>query len=189
MFLQHTLGWYWKGAYQGGCGLGRLWVYPGGELLYPAQDCLPLQPVGGEVRARRKRREGGQTLINTRWPSNHCNITLSCSQAFPSPISPHKMTITLPHTRGLSNHCNINFFTLSCSHHQPCSQTFPTLCTLNMSLRLVSMASSMVLSFLGSVEVVVKEGDWEVLSEKASTRPPHRDPSHDLGHTMNYVST
>ena len=47
------------------------------------------------------------------------------------------------------------------------------------------MASSMVLSFLGSVEVVVvKEGDWEELSEKVSTRSPHRDPSHDLGHTM-----
>ena len=46
------------------------------------------------------------------------------------------------------------------------------------------MASSMVLSFLGSVEVAVKEGDCEELSEKASTRLPHRDPSHDLGHTI-----
>ena len=51
--------------------------------------------------------------------------------------------------------------------------------TLNMSLRLVAMASSMVTSFLGSVEVEVKE-DWDELSEKASTRPLHRDPSHDL---------
>ena len=47
---------------------------------------------------------------------------------------------------------------------------------LNMALRLVAMASSMVTSFLGSVEVVVKE-DWEELSEKASVRPLHRDPA------------
>ena len=38
------------------------------------------------------------------------------------------------------------------------------------------MASSMVTSFVGSVEVVVKE-DWYELSEKASIRPLHRDPS------------
>jgi len=50
---------------------------------------------------------------------------------------------------------------------------------LNMSLRLVAMVSSMVTSFLGSVEVVVKE-DWDELSEKASVRPLHKDPSHDL---------
>ena len=85
------------------------------------------------------------------------------------------------------SHHHFFFSILSCSHHpptQPCSQTLFTLFTLNMLLRLVSMASSMVLSFLGSVEVVVKEGDWEELSVKASTRSPHRDPSHDLGHIM-----
>ena len=50
---------------------------------------------------------------------------------------------------------------------------------LNMALRLVAMASSMVTSFLGSVEVVVKE-DSDELSEKTSVRPLHRDLSHDL---------
>ena len=40
----------------------------------------------------------------------------------------------------------------------------------------------MVTSFLGSVEVMVKE-DWDGLSEKASVRPLHRVPSHDLQQT------
>ena len=59
--------------------------------------------------------------------------------------------------------------------------------TLNMSLRLVAMASSMVTSFLGSVEVVVKE-DCDELSEKASVRPLHRDPSHDLQQSRTHTT-
>ena len=56
-----------------------------------------------------------------------------------------------------------------------------------MSLRLVAMASSMVTSFLGSVEVVVKE-DWDELSEKASVRPLHRDPSHHLQQSRTHTT-
>ena len=57
-----------------------------------------------------------------------------------------------------------------------------------MSLRLVAMVSSMVTSFLGSVEVVVKE-DWEELSEKASIRSGlHRDSSHDLQQSRTHTT-
>ena len=56
-----------------------------------------------------------------------------------------------------------------------------------MSLRLVATASSMVTSFLGSVEVVVEE-NWDELSEKASVRPLHRDPSHDLQQSRTHTT-
>lgn len=131
-----------------GCGLGRLWVCLAGGLLYPAQDCPPLQPVGDAARAGR--REGKEAR----------HRTIQNDQAITISFSPYCLAPT--------------------TH----PALLPVLFTLNMSLRLVSMASNMVLSFLGSVEVVVKEGDWEELSEKASTRSPHRDPSHDLGHIM-----
>jgi len=45
----------------------------------------------------------------------------------------------------------------------------------------------MVTSFLGSVEVVVKE-DWDGLSEKASVRPLHRVPSHDLQQSRTHMT-
>ena len=45
------------------------------------------------------------------------------------------------------------------------------------------MASSMVTSFLGSVEVVVKE-DWDELSEKASVRPQPRPTAEQDTHNM-----
>ena len=45
-----------------------------------------------------------------------------------------------------------------------------------MSLRLVATASSMVTSFLGSVEVVVKE-DWDGLSEKDLSDPSTGSPA------------
>ena len=45
----------------------------------------------------------------------------------------------------------------------------------------------MVTRFLGSVEVMVKE-DWDGLSEKASVRPLHRVPSHDLQQSRTHMT-
>ena len=45
----------------------------------------------------------------------------------------------------------------------------------------------MVTRFLGSVEVVVKE-DWDGLSEKASVRPFHTVPSHDLQQSRTHMT-
>jgi len=44
-----------------------------------------------------------------------------------------------------------------------------------------------VTRFLGSVEVVMKE-DWDGLSEKASVRPLHRVPSHDLQQSRTHMT-